>query len=809
MKRLQRRCDHPIVPLSPEALYRQCDPTQFDFETTADLPELGEVIGQERAVAAVRFGIGIQRDGYNLFALGPNGTGKFTAVNQFISQKAATEPVPPDWCYVFNFKQPHKPQALQLPPGRGMRLAEEMDKLVEGLFTVLPAALESESYQRQRKSIEEAYRQKQERALEELTHKAKERNIALISTPMGMAFAPLRDKEVISPDEFLQLPTEEQKRMEADVQALQDELQRIVRQAPQWKREMQAKLRQLNEEVARETVIPLFDEVRQGYEGLPNVLAYLEAVQRDVVENADYFLAGEAAGAEEQGSPRGRPSLTRYQVNVLVNRNGSNGAPVVYEDHPTHPNLIGRVEYRSHMGVLVTDFTLIKPGALHQANGGYLLLDARKVLLQAYAWEGLKLALRSHHITIESLGQILGWSSTASLEPEPIPLNVKVVLLGERLLYYLLCAHDPDFDELFKVVVDFEDEMVRDPANNLLYARLIGSLARKEQLRHFDRGAVARVIEQSARLAGDAERLSMHMQSVADLLREADYWAGQANRDVVTAADVQQAIDAQLHRAGRLRERMLEVTLRGTVLIDTDGAKVGQVNGLSVIDLGRHAFGRPSRITARVRLGKGEVVDIERQVELGGPIHSKGVLILASFLASRYAADRPLSISASLVFEQSYSGVEGDSASSAELYALLSALADVPIQQSLAVTGSVNQYGQVQAIGGVNEKIEGFFDLCQARGLTGTQGVLIPAANVKNLMLRADVVQAARDGRFHIYAVETIDQGMEILTGLLAGEPDENGRYPEGSLNHRVEARLAEMAEKVRAFSHPAEDKAT
>jgi lon-related putative ATP-dependent protease len=796
-----------IAPLPPEALYRPCDPSQFTFATTADLPELSEVIGQERAVAAVRFGVTIQRDGYNLFALGPNGTGKFTAVNQFISQKAAAEPVPPDWCYVFNFKQPHKPQVLQLPPGRGMRLAEEMDKLVEGLFTVLPAALESESYHRQRKSIEEEYRQKQERALEELTHKAKERTIALISTPMGMAFAPLRDKEVISPDDFIKLPPEEQKRVEADVQALQDELQRIIRQAPQWKREMQAKLQQLNEEVARVTVIPLFDEVRQGYDSLPNVLAYLEAVQRDVIENADYFLAGEAAEDEEQPSPRARPSLTRYQVNVLVNRNGSSGAPVICEDHPTHPNLIGRVEYRSHMGVLMTDFTLIKPGALHQANGGYLLLDARKVLLQAYAWEGLKLALRAHHITIESLGQILGWSSTASLEPEPIPLNVKVVLLGERLLYYLLCAYDPDFDELFKVVVDFEDEMVRDPASNLLYARLIGSLARKEQLRHFDQGAVARVVEQSARLAGDAERLSMHMQSVADLLREADYWAGQANRDVVTAADVQQAIDAQLHRAGRLRERMQEVTLRGTVLIDTDGAQVGQVNGLSVIDLGRYAFGRPSRITARVRLGKGEVVDIERQVELGGPIHSKGVLILASFLASRYAADRPLSISASLVFEQSYSGVEGDSASSAELYALLSALAGVPIQQSLAVTGSVNQYGQVQAIGGVNEKIEGFFDLCQARGLTGTQGVLIPAANVKNLMLRADVVQAARDGRFHIYAVATIDQGMEILTGLPAGEIAEDGCYPEGSLNHRVEARLAEMAEKVRAFSRPGEDK--
>ena len=457
----------------------------------------------------------------------------------------------------------------------------------------------------------------------------------------------------------------------------------------------------------------------------------------------------------------------------------------------------------AQLGALVTDFNLIKAGALHRANGGYLILDARKVLLQPFAWEELKRALSSEEIRIEVLGQTLSLISTVSLEPESIPLDVKVVLLGERLLYYTLSQLDPDFAELFKVAADFEDQMDRTPENHLLYARMIATMVRQEGLRPFDREAVARVIEQSARLAGDAERLSTHVRSIADLLREADYWAGEAQHSVVTAADVQRAIDAQVYRSDRVRERIQEEIQRGTILIDTQGAAVGQVNGLSVLTLGQFAFGRPSRITALVRLGRGEVIDIEREVALGGPIHSKGVLILSSYLGARYARDQPLSLSASLVFEQSYSGVEGDSASSAELYALLSALADLPIKQSLAVTGSVNQHGQVQAIGGVNEKIEGFFDICRAQGMNGEQGVLIPASNVKHLMLRPDVVEAVAAGHFHVYPVETIDQGIELLTGVPAGEPDETGAFPAGSVNQRVEARLRELAERRLAFGVP------
>jgi lon-related putative ATP-dependent protease len=495
--------------------------------------------------------------------------------------------------------------------------------------------------------------------------------------------------------------------------------------------------------------------------------------------------------------------VRRYQVNVIVDHSGATGAPVIYEDHPTAQNLVGRIEHMAQMGALITDFNLIKAGALHRANGGYLILEARKVLLQPFAWEELKRALSSEEIRVEVLGQTLSLISTVSLEPEPIPLDVKVVLLGERLLYYTLSQLDPDFAELFKVAADFEDQMDRTSENHLLYARMIATMVRQEGLRPFDRQAVARVIEQSARIAGDAERLSTHVQSIADLLREADYWAGEAQRGVVSAADVQRAIDAQIYRSDRVRERLQEEIQRGTILIDSQGAKVGQVNGLSVITLGQFAFGRPSRITARVRLGRGEVVDIEREVALGGPIHSKGVLILSSYLGARYAMDRPLSLSASLVFEQSYSGVEGDSASSAELYALLSALADLPIKQGLAVTGSVNQYGQVQAIGGVNEKIEGFFDVCRAQGLTGEQGVLIPASNVKHLMLRPDVVAAVAAGQFRVYAVETIDQGIEVLTGVPAGERDAQGEFPAGSVNQRVEARLIALSEKRLAFGVP------
>jgi lon-related putative ATP-dependent protease len=497
----------------------------------------------------------------------------------------------------------------------------------------------------------------------------------------------------------------------------------------------------------------------------------------------------------------------RYQVNVVVDHSESEGGPVIYEEHPTYNNLIGRIEHMAQMGALVTDFNLIKPGAFHRANGGYLLIDARELLMQPYAWQGLKRVLRAQEVRIESLSQALSLVGTVSLEPEPIPLKVKVVLIGERLLYYLLNQYDPDFGELFKVEADFSDEMAKTQENDALYARLIATMARRQELRPFDRGAAARIIERSGRLAGDSKKLSTHLLSVAELLEEADYWADHAGNDVVTVADVQRAIEEQIHRADRLRERTQEHIKRGTIMIDTKGAVVGQVNGLSVIALGDFAFGRPSRITARTRLGKGEVVDIEREVDLGGPIHSKGVLILSGYLGARFAPDHPLSLSASLVFEQSYAGVEGDSASLAELCTLLSALADTPVKQGLAVTGSVNQHGEVQPIGGVNEKIEGFFDACSAKGLTGEQGVLIPTANVEHLMLRQDVIEAVEQERFHVYSVETVDQAIELLTDVPAGERDAEGRFPEGSFNQRVEAQLIELAEKRREFAEGSESK--
>ena len=794
------------TPLAAAKLYGRCDESQFSFATTADLENSDEIIGQPRAVEAIRFGIGIQHEGFNLFALGPNGIGKHTVVSQFLERKAANESIPDDWCYVNNFEQPHMPHILRLPTGQGARLRDDMKGFLEDLITVIPAALNSEEYNTQKKAIVKELRARETRALKELEEKAKAEGVSVVRTQSGFGFAPLRDGEVISPDRFMELSHAEQMEIEGKIAELQTSLQNVMRQVPQWHRETQNKLKELQKDTAVYAITPLLNELRQTYETLPEVLVYLEAVRQDIVSNVADFIESEEApmaalvGIASSGSPQ-KAAFTRYQVNVIVDNSQTNGAPVIIEDQPTYQNLVGRVEHVSQMGTLLTDFTLIKPGALHRANGGYLILDARKLLTQPYAWEGLKRALRARQIHIESLGQLFSWVSTVSLEPEPIPLNVKVILTGERLLYYLLCRHDPDFGELFKVAADFENEMTRDEINNLAYAHLIAGLTYKENLRHFDRAAVARVIEHSSRLAGDAAKLTTHMQSVSDLLRESDYWANVAGHDLVTKADVQKALDAQVYRSSRIRERIQETILRETILIDTTGAVVGQVNGLSVIMLDNYAFGRPNRITARIRLGKGEVIDIERQVEMGGPIHSKGVLILSGFLGARYAAERPLSLAATLVFEQSYSGVEGDSASSAELYALLSALAAAPLKQSLAVTGSVNQFGQVQAIGGVNEKIEGFFDLCQARGLTGDQGVLIPAANVKHLMLRSDVVEAAATGQFHIYPVETIDEGIELLTGIAAGEPDTEGNYPAESINGRIVARLTTLAEKARAFA--------
>lgn len=784
-----------VEPLNAEQLCRRCDPEQFSFATTEDLEELTEMIGQTRALNAVQFGTGIRREGYNLFVLGPAGTGKHTLVRQFLEQKSASEARPSDWCYVNNFSDPRKPRAMPMPAGRAAALRRDMDQLVEELRTTIPAAFESEEYRMGTREIEDQLKERQEQAFGELQKQAEEHQITLLRTPGGFAFAPTRDGEVIGPEKFEKLSEKEQKRIEAVVTALQEKLQLIIHQIPQWQKEARARVKDLNREMTMLTVGHLIDALKKSYTDLPDVLAYLDAVQQDVMDNADDFRTQEEGGATRVLglTLHEPPSFRRYQVNVLVDNAATEGAPVIYEDNPSHQNLVGAVEHLAQLGALVTDFTLIKAGALHKANGGYLVLDVRKVLMSPYAWEGLKRALRAREVRIESLGQALSLISTVSVEPQTIPLNVKVALIGDRLLYYLLAEYDPEFNELFKVAADFEDSIDRDGANSLLYARLIATLARTEGLRPFDRAAVARLVEHSARLVEDGEKLSAHMGSVADLLRESDYWAGAGGRAVVSAADVQQTIDSQIARADRLRGRLYEQIQRNVLLIDTEGERAAQVNGLAVVALGNFSFAYPARITATARLGEGDVIDIEREVELGGAIHSKGVLILSSFLAARYAKNQPLSLAASIVFEQSYGMVEGDSASVGELCVLLSALAEAPIRQSLAVTGSVNQHGQVQAIGGVNEKVEGFFDVCRARGLTGRQGVLVPVANVAHLMLRSDVVQAANDGQFAVYPVATVDQAIELLTGIPAGEPDQDGNYPPETINGRVAARLAEL----------------
>jgi lon-related putative ATP-dependent protease len=800
-----------IKPLTCDALYRKVDPTIFDFKTTDELAPLDDTFGQARAVEAVTFGIDIRHDGYNMYALGSAGMGKHNFVRRHVQQRAARDPVPSDWAYVHNFSEPHKPKALRLPAGRAIAFRDEMAKFVAEVQAAITSMFESDQYRARREALDAEFKQRSEAVFAEVEKHAQERNIALMRTPAGLGLAPMREGQVLNPDEFRKLDAAEQEKIRNDIQALEQELAQAMRNAPQWMREHRDKLRELNREVTGEAVANLVDDLRHRYQDMAQVLPYLAAVQEDIIENVEELMAAQQPDAdkrEETPLPpqlrralQGPPMLRRYQVNVIVDRRGDTGAPIVYEDNPTYANLTGRVEQMALFGAWFTDFNLIKPGALHRANGGYLILDARKVLMQPYAWEELKRTLRSRDIRIENLAETLGLASTVTLQPEPIPLSVKVTLIGDRMLYYLLSQADPEFNELFKVAIDFAERFDRDDENSKLYARMLGTIARNESLRPLDAGAVARAIEHSSRLADDSEKLTAHIRSLADLLREADYWSHKNGHTIIGAADVQRAIDAKEHRVDRIRDESLEYITRGTILIDTAGAKTGQVNGLSVMQIGELTFGRPTRITARVRMGRGEVVDIEREVALGGPLHTKGVLILTGFLGQRFGELTPLALSASIVFEQSYGGVDGDSASSTELYCILSALAEVPIKQSFAVTGSVNQKGEVQAIGGVNEKVEGFFDVCVSQGLTGDQGVLIPAANARHLMLRHDVVAACTAGKFHIYPVETIDQGIELLTGVPAGEKDAEGNWPEGTVNARAQARLAKFAESLRGFA--------
>ena len=779
-----------IKALDPAQLYHGCDLEQLSFDTTAELEQPTETIGQERVLEAIQFGVGIHHEGYNLYVMGSTGLGRHTVVREELEAQAAKAPVPADWCYIANFEDPHLPKALKLPAGTGHKLRHDMEQLIDDLLNAIPAAFQTDEYRRRAQEIKSEFKAREEQAAEELGKKATKRGIALLRTPAGYTLAPEKDGNVLGTEEFKQLPEDEQREIEAHIEEIKEELKATMSQLPLWQREKHKRIRELEREVTEMTVSQLISELEQTYSDIPEVLDYLTTVKQDVIENVDQFRQSD--GPEEKKHSSQDPVFSHYRINFLVDNAETKGAPIIYEDSPTYQNLIGRVEHIARLGTLLTDFTLIKPGALHRANGGYLVMDAERILTSPFAYEGLKRTLRGQEIRIESLERLLSLVSTISLEPQPIPIDLKVIIIGSRLIYYLLKHYDPEFSQLFKVAADFSEDLPREEHNDQLYAQMIATLQHREKLRQITRDGVGRIIEESARRAGDGERLSLHMGGLADLLKEADYWAEKAGSDSTRKEDVQAAIEAQIKRVDQMRERLHEEILRGTLLITTEGAQLAQINALSVIQMGDTAFGVPTRVSATARMGTGEVIDIEREVEQAGTIHSKGVLILSSYLASRYAKHQPLSISASLVFEQTYGMIEGDSASTAELCALLSALGDIPIKQSMGITGSVNQHGEIQAIGGVCEKIEGFFDICNSRGLTGKEGVIIPQANVKDLMLRDRVIEAVKEGTFNIYAVSHVEQAMELLTGLSAGTPDSEGTYPADSINGLIQIRLAE-----------------
>ena len=786
-----------VVRLPADRLTHCCDPGTLEFNDTSELQPQGSPVGQDRVVEAIAFGTGIDRAGYNLYLMGSPGVGKHYLLTRALAARAAHGATAADRCYVADFSRPERPNALALPAGRGPVLQRDMRQLVEDLLTALPAAFQSEEYRRRSQEIQDEFKRREDEVASTLGRHAGERGISLVSTPTGFSLLPMKDGKVLSPNEFEALEEEEQSRLQESLEILKEELRRTLGRVPLWKRELRQRLRALDADVTAVTVGQLMVELEGRYNDLADVLDYLGAVRADVVEHGPSFLPDDGADGPTVDDPR----FTRYRVNLMVDNAGSQGAPVVYEDNPTYQNLVGRIEHIAQMGTLTTDFTLIRPGALHRANGGYLVLDVDKLLQQPFAWNALKRALHGEEIRIEPVGRLFGLVETVSLEPEPIPLRLKVALVGERHLYYLLKAYDPDFGPLFSVVADFNEDMPRGAGREMAYAQLIATLLQRDVLRPAGRAGVARAIDWAARRAGDGEKLSLHLGSLSRLLQEADYFAGRDSATRIEAAHIQQAIDAQLRRTDQLRNRLQEAILRGTLLIDTKGRQLGQVNGLVVIQAGDQVFGSPARISATARIGSGEVIDIESQADLAGAIHSKGVMILSAYLANRYARHQPLSVSASLVFEQSYGMVEGDSASLGELCALLSAIGDLSLDQSLAVTGSVNQHGQIQAVGGVNEKIEGFFDICLARGLSGHQGVVIPAANVRDLMLREDVWQAAERGEFHVYAAEHADQAMALLTNMPAGNPDADGLYPQDSCNGRVQTRLIEWTAMRQHFS--------
>jgi lon-related putative ATP-dependent protease len=786
--------------LEPEKLRWTCDPSLFDFETTEELPDLDYAIGQKRALRSIEFGLGMEATGFNLYIAGETGTSRTSTIRNILKKRAKEEPQPSDWVYVNNFKISDSAVSLSLPAGRGSELAGDMKELVDAFRKDIPKALESPEYEARRAEILDEYQKSNNDLFQILEKESGSHGFALQRTVSGLVIVPQKGGKNYTQEEYEALTEKKRQKLDDLGKKLTEKLNEVLRRVRDNEKSTKEALMKADRELGMSCLGHRLDPLREKYGSLDKVLSHLDAVQEDILNNLDDFKP-QSAQPQIPGirMPRQEPSFERYEVNVLVDNKQTEGAPIVFESNPTYNNLFGRIEHvMQYGGVAVTDFTMIRSGALHRANGGYLVIDAREVLINPFVWDALKRCIRTAEIRIEDVLEQYRFMTMVSLKPEAVPLQAKIVLIGTPWIYYLLFYMDPDYRKFFKVKADFDSRIARTPEIMRDYALFVATHCRCENLLHFDRSGIARLLEYTSRMVEDQHKLSSQFMEIADFIREASFWASKDGHTVVTSADVLRAAEEKIYRVNRIEECMQDLFEDGTIMVDTDNAVVGQINGLSVIGLGDHTFGRPTRITARVYTGRAGMVNIEREVKLSGPIHDKGVMILTGYLGGTFAADRPLSLSASICFEQSYDGIEGDSASSTELYALLSALSGIPIKQGIAVTGSVNQRGMVQPIGGVNYKIEGFFAVCTSQGLTGSQGVMIPKANERHLMLNDDVLEAVAAGRFHIWSVETIEQGIEILTGMPAGERDKHGLFPKKTIFHLVDRRLSEMAEHLR-----------
>ena len=798
-----------------EKLRIECDPAMFDFECTKDLAPLQEFIGQDRAIRGIEFGLSMKNKGYNIYVSGLSGTGKTTIVKNYVNKMVGKRQAegsynPEDWCYLYNFTDADKPQIINLPQGKGKVFKEQVAKLLDRLKDDLAKAFSSEEYKSQIKLNAQEGQAEQQKLFEEMSEESRQAGFSFQMRPEGPVIIPLVDGKPLPEEVYLKLSSEIQQEIEARRAVLVEKLQDDFDKLHELERKTVERFRKTDKAIAEYTVSRLLNDLNKEYADLPEVVQFLTDLKTYTLSNLDLFKnppekQQTMLGISAQMAVRGDPFLP-FQVNVFVDNSLTKGPPVLTESNPNYLNLFGKIERRFLFGAYFSDHTMLKPGALQRANGGYLLLSALDVLLNPAVWPTLKRTIKDREVRLEEPYEQFGLFLPQGLRPQPMPIDVKIILIGDPYLYQMLAVYDEDFFEIFRVKSDFNFEVARTRENMLGYAAFLSGCCEECEVRHFDRSGVARVVDYASRLVADQEKLSTRFSQIKEIVEEASYWAQQDDSEFITAQHVDKAVDERRYRHNLPDEQLREMITRGTIMISTGGSVVGQVNGLSIYSLGDIAFGKPSRITCRTYLGRSGVINIERESQMSGPIHDKGVLILSGYMGWKYAQEYPLSLSASLCFEQSYEGVEGDSASSTELYALLSSLSDVPIQQSIAVTGSVNQKGEIQPIGGINQKIEGFFEVCHARGLTGDQGVLMPAKNLKHLMLRTEVVEAVKKGQFHIWAVNTIDEGIEVLTGLEAGVKRDGGGYPEGTINHRVQTSLKNMAEKLKNFSAPAKD---